>query len=432
MEQGREGVAETAFGILLAISFCHLLNDAVQSLLPAIYPLLRNSFHLSFGQLGLLTLAFQMTASIMQPFIGLYTDKRPQPYSLPAGVGATLSGLLLLSRASSYPLLIVGAMLVGVGSAVFHPESSRVARIASGGRHGLAQSLFQVGGTFGAALGPLLAALIVLPRGQKSLAWFSLFVAIAFVMLWRVAGWYARRRSNSKKREAAVPAVQLSTAKVRTSIAILIALVFSKYVYLASLTNYYAFYLMSKFGLSAESAQVYLFLFLASAAAGTFAGGPIGDRVGRKYVIWGSIVGVLPFTLLLPHTGPMMTGVLTVFIGFILSSAFSAIVVYAQELVPGRIGMISGLFFGLAFGMAGIGAAVLGNVADHEGIEFAYRVCAYLPAIGLLTMFLPQVDGPALKRDRTPAEVSAADEETTAVAGIAELVGDKDRSPGSV
>lgn len=406
--EGQGHAERTAFRILLAISFCHLLNDMVQSLLPAIYPLLKTSFRLDFTQLGLLTLTFQMTASVCQPFIGLFTDRKPQPYSLPIGVGFTLAGLLVLARAGSYPVLIGGAMLVGLGSAVFHPESSRVARLASGGQHGLAQSIFQLGGTFGSALGPLLAAIIVLPRGQSSLTWFSLAVMVAFLTLWYVAGWYSEHHRNSQskaRREPAAPALPRKT--VRTSIAILIALVFSKYVYLASLTSYYAFYLMSKFGLSASNAQLYLFLFLASAAAGTFAGGPIGDRIGRKYVIWGSILGVLPFTLLLPYVGLFATAALTVCIGFVLSSAFSAIVVYAQELVPGRIGMISGLFFGLAFGMAGIGAAVLGTLADHTSIQFVYRVCAFLPAIGLLTAFLPDVDGPRFKATLAASELVA-------------------------
>jgi MFS transporter, FSR family, fosmidomycin resistance protein len=395
MEASHGAAERTAFRILLAISFCHLLNDLVQSLLPAIYPMLRTSFSLSFSQLGLLTLTFQMTASVCQPFIGLYTDRKPQPFSLPTGVAFTLGGLLVLAVASSYQVLVAGAALVGLGSAVFHPESSRVARLASGGQHGLAQSIFQLGGTFGAALGPLLAALIVLPHGQKSLAWFSVTVFLAFATLLRVARWYQNHQQSKAARQVAAHASSpLPRKTVAISISILIVLVFSKYVYLASLTSYYTFYLMSKFGLSAQSAQIYLFLFLGSAAVGTFAGGPIGDRIGRKYVIWGSILGVLPFTLVLPHVGLFATAALTVAIGFVLSSAFSAILVYAQELVPGRIGMISGLFFGLAFGMAGIGAALLGNLADHTSIEFVYQVCAYLPALGLLTAFLPNIDGP--------------------------------------
>ena len=397
---------KTAFRILLAISFCHLLNDLVQSLIPSIYPILKSSFGLSFAQLGALTLTYQLTASLCQPFIGLYSDRRPKPYSLPMGVGFTLGGLLLLAIAPDFAMLIAGAALIGLGSAVFHPESSRVARLASGGRHGLAQSTFQVGGTFGAALGPLLAAIIVLPHGQRSLSWFSVTALFATILLLRVANWYKQHLaevSSKPKRQPLAPVLPKKTIGI--SIAVLIALVFSKYFYLASLTSYYTFYLMSKFHLSIRDAQLYLFLFLAAAAVGTFVGGPIGDRIGRKYVIWISILGVLPFTLALPHVGLFWTSVLSIIIGLVLSSAFSAIVVYAQELMPGKVGMISGLFFGLAFGMAGIGAGVLGDLADHTGIEFVYSVCAYLPAIGLLTALLPNIDGPRARFPRAMAEV---------------------------
>ncbi len=383
-------VSKTAFSILGAISFCHLLNDLVQSLIPAVYPMLKNSFHLSFGEIGLITLTYQMTASLLQPFVGLYTDRRPLPYSLASGMGFTLAGLLLLSVAPTFPLLLCAAALVGAGSAVFHPESSRVARMASGGQHGLAQSVFQVGGNAGSSLGPLLAAFIVVPRGQSSIAWFSVAALIGMAILTKVGHWY---KLNIKPRmQAAAVHPTLPPAKVATSLAILIALIFSKYFYLASLTSYFTFYLIAKFHLSVQSAQVHLFIFLAAVAAGTIIGGPVGDRFGRKYVIWVSILGVLPFTLALPYANLFWTGILTVIIGLILASAFSAILVYAQELVPGKVGMISGLFFGFAFGMGGIGAAVLGKLADMTSIGFVYQVCAFLPIIGLLTAFLPNLE----------------------------------------
>jgi FSR family fosmidomycin resistance protein-like MFS transporter len=382
----------TAFRVLAAISFCHLLNDMAQSLLPALYPVLKESFHLSFGDLGLITLTFQATASLLQPVIGFLTDRRPTPYSLSFGMGLTLAGLLLLSLAPSFAVLLLAAALVGLGSAVFHPESSRVARIASGGQHGLAQSLFQVGGNAGSALGPLLAAFIVVPRGQSSVAWFSLAALLGIAVLTKIGGWYKRAiaaRAAVAKRNANRSI--LSARKTAWSIAILLALIFSKYFYMASLTNYYTFYLIQRFHVSVQSAQVHLFAFLGALAAGTIIGGPVGDRIGRKAVIWGSILGVLPFTLLLPHVNLFWTGVLTVAIGVILASAFSAILVYAQELLPGQVGMISGLFFGFAFGMAGIAAAVLGRLADRMGIEFVYQICAFLPLIGLLTTFLPNL-----------------------------------------
>ena len=384
----------TLFRVLAAISFCHFLNDMVQSLIPAIYPILKESFHLDFGQIGLITLTFQSTASLLQPVVGLYTDYRPKPYSLSIGMGFTLAGLLLFSRAASFPMILAAAALIGVGSAVFHPESSRVARLASGGQHGLAQSVFQVGGNAGSSLGPVLAAFIVVPRGQGSIAWFSLVALLAMVILARVGLWYRNHLSERAKNPAAGKERRrpLPAGKTALALAVLIALIFSKYFYLASLGSYYTFYLMHKFQLPVQSAQMYLFLFMGSVAAGTIIGGPVGDRIGRKHVIWGSILGVLPFTLLLPHANLFWTGALTVAIGLILASAFSAILVYAQELLPGKVGMISGLFFGLAFGMAGIGAAVLGELADRTSIQFVYQVCAFLPAIGLLTAFLPDLE----------------------------------------
>lgn len=385
--------ARTAFPILAMLSVCHLLNDMIQSLLPAIYPLLKTSFELDFGQIGLITLTFQVTASLLQPLVGIYTDKRPMPYSLPIGMGFTLVGLLLLSQASSFPMLLLAAALVGSGSSVFHPESSRVARMASGGRHGLAQSLFQVGGNLGSATGPLLAAFVVMRYGQGSVAWFAVAALTAIVILTRVGGWYRTQVPAYRQQRAAATGSTLPRRTVVATMAILGVLVFSKYFYLASLSSYYTFYLMEKFALTAQSAQVHLFVFLGAVALGTLAGGPIGDRIGRKYVIWGSILGVLPFTLLLPHTDLFWTTALTVVIGLILSSAFSAILVYAQELVPGRTGVIAGLFFGFAFGMGGLGAAVLGELADHIGITAVYGLCAYLPAIGLLAWFLPTLGG---------------------------------------
>ena len=384
---------QTAFPILAMLSVCHFLNDMIQSLLPAIYPLLKDSFKLDFGQIGLITLTFQVTASLLQPLVGIYTDKKPMPYSLAIGMGCTLSGLLLLAHAPSFPLLLLAAALIGSGSSVFHPESSRVARMASGGQHGLAQSLFQVGGNVGSAIGPLLAAFIVMPRGQTSVEWFAIAALIAIVLLTRIGGWY-RAHVPAHRAARASMGVALPRRTIVATIVILGLLIFSKYFYLASLSSYYTFYLMQKFGLTAQNAQMHLFIFLAAVAAGTLAGGPIGDRIGRKYVIWGSILGVLPFTLLLPHADLFWTTVLTVIIGLVLASAFSAIIVYAQELVPGRTGVIAGLFFGFAFGMGGLGAALLGELADHIGIEAVYGLCAYLPAIGLLAWFLPTIEKP--------------------------------------
>ena len=389
---GRPAADQTAFTIIAALSFSHMLNDLMQSLIPAIYPMLKENYALDFAQIGLLTLAFNTTASLFQPIVGLYTDKHPQPYSLTIGMGFSLVGLILLANANAYWLLLIAASLVGLGSAVFHPESSRMARLASGGRHGLAQSLFQVGGNVGSAIGPLLAALIVLPRGQGAVAWFSLAAMVAMIVLFRVGGWYVRHRAASAARPAAaVRPLILPRAVVTRSITVLGLLVFSKYVYLSSLTSYYTFYTMHKFALSVRDAQMLLFVFLGAVAVGTIIGGPIGDRVGRKPVIWGSILGTLPFTLALPYASLPWTVVLTIIIGLIMASAFSAIIVFAQELVPGKVGLIGGLFFGFAFGMGGIGAAVLGVVADWKGIDFVYRVCAFLPLIGLLTIFLPDM-----------------------------------------
>jgi MFS transporter, FSR family, fosmidomycin resistance protein len=383
----------TVFRILAAISFCHLLNDMIQSLIPAIYPILKTSFHLNFAQLGLMTLTFQLTASLLQPFVGYYTDNRPKPYSLPVGMGLTLVGLVLLSLASNFPMLLMAGALVGTGSAVFHPESSRVARMASGGQPGLAQSVFQVGGNTGSSMGPLLAAFIVLPRGQSSIAWFSVAALLGIAVLTQVGHWYKDNAWRAPKpRVHQEGQAVVSSRKIAMSITILIALIFSKYFYLVSLVSYYTFYLMSKFHVSVRSAQIHLFVFLGAVAVGTMLGGPVGDRVGRKYVIWWSILGILPFTLVLPYANLFWTGILSVVIGVILASAFTAILVYAQDLIPGKVGMISGLFFGLAFGMAGIGAALLGELADLTSIDFVYRICSFLPAIGILTWFLPNLD----------------------------------------
>jgi MFS transporter, FSR family, fosmidomycin resistance protein len=389
------GADATVFSVILAVSFCHLLNDMMQSLLPAIYPDLKADLGLSFGQVGIITLVYQMTASILQPLVGLYADRRPTPLALPGGTLFSLSGLVVLSIAHSYVILLVGASLLGVGSSVFHPESSRVARMASGGRFGLAQSLFQVGGTSGQALGPLAAALVVVRWGQSSVAFFALLLLLSTAILWNVGRWYKHHglaRLDRGVRHIAARA-RLPRAAVIRGIAVLLALIFSKYVYLSCLTSYYTFYLIEHFGLSVRAAQLHLFVFLAAIAVGTLAGGAIGDRFGRKRVIWISILGALPFTLLLPYASLFWTGPVTVAIGLILASAFPAILVYAQELVPGKVGMISGLFFGLAFGAGGIGAAWLGALVDATSLEYVYRLCAFLPLIGLLTALLPDVEG---------------------------------------
>lgn len=383
---------KTVYPVLWAASFCHLLNDLLQALLPAVYPILQGGFDLSFAQIGLLTFVYQLTASLFQPFIGHYTDKRPMPYSLPVGMSSSMAGLLTLAFAGNYGMLLVGSMLLGLGSAIFHPESSRIARLASGGSHGLAQALFQVGGNFGSALGPLAAAFIVLPRGQNGLAWFALAAVAGIIVLTALGNWY---QSNGHAKKPASNAharhPSLSREQVLQAIAVLIALLFSKYIYLASFTSYYTFYLIGKFDLSTKDAQIYQFVFFAAVAVGTVAGGPIGDRLGRKLVIWISILGVLPFTLVLPHVGLLPTAVLSVVIGFVIASAFPAIVVYGQELMPGRVGMVSGLFFGFIFGIGGIGAAVLGALADWQGIRFVFLIRSFLPAFGILAVFLPSL-----------------------------------------
>ena len=383
----------TFFVVLAAISFCHLLNDMVQSLIVAIYPNLQKSLHLNLAQFGLISLTYQITASLLQPFVGIYTDKHSQPYSLPVGMGFTLAGMIVLSQAASFGILLVGGALVGVGSSVFHPESSRIARVASGGKHGLAQSLFQVGGNGGSSLGPLLAAAVVTPYGQASVAWFAPAVVLGIVILLRVGAWY---KSHSAARQIASKHEikrheNVSRKTVWISMAVLVGLMFSKFFYLASISNYYTFYLIKKFNVSVAASQRHLFLFLFAAAVGTIIGGPIGDRVGRRLVIWVSILGVLPFSLLLPHLNLFWTAVVSVPIGMIIASAFSAIVVYAQDLLPGRVGMVSGIFFGLAFGLGGLGAAILGWVADRTSVEYVYQGCAFLPAIGLLTALLPNI-----------------------------------------
>lgn len=381
--------------LLVAMSGCHLINDTLQALLPSIYPLLKESYGLTLTQIGWITFVYQMTGSVLQPLVGIYTDRHPKPYSLAAGMGITLVGLVLLSIAHSYQALLAASGLVGIGSAIFHPEASRLARIASGGRHGFAQSLFQVGGNFGSALGPLAAAFIITPRGQAHMLWFTALALLGIVILGRVGTWYARQLTllqKNKRSGASAPTSPLPTRQIVRAFAILIALIFSKYIYLVSFTNYYTFYLIDRFHVSVQASQIYLFLFLLAVAAGTFLGGPFGDRYGRKLVIWISILGVAPFSLVLPHVGLVLTAVLSVIAGFILASAFSAIVVYAQELLPGRVGMVAGLFFGLAFGTAGIASAFLGKLADHTSIGYVYQVCAFLPLIGLLALFLPDME----------------------------------------
>ncbi|MBV2142692.1 MFS transporter [Falsochrobactrum sp. TDYN1] len=391
-QPSNSGANNTVLTIILATSMGHFLNDMMQSLLPAIYPMLKENYNLTFWQIGLLTFTFQMTASILQPLVGIYTDRRPLPYSLTFGMGSTLIGLILLATAHHYTFLLLGAACIGFGSSVFHPEAARVARLASGGRHGFAQSLFQVGGNFGSSVGPLLAAFIVLPFGQVSVSWFSLAALMGMFLLWRVGNWYNSYRLANANRPRPDRTLPLPRNKVIASISVLAMLIFSKYVYMASLTSYYTFYTISHFGVTVQASQLLLFLFLGAVAAGTIIGGPIGDKIGTRKVIWVSILGILPFTLALPYANLEVTAVLTIIIGFVLASAFPAIIVFAQELLPGRIGMVSGLFFGLAFGIAGIAAAVLGIVADHTSIEFVYQICSYLPLLGLLTIFLPKLE----------------------------------------
>jgi FSR family fosmidomycin resistance protein-like MFS transporter len=387
----KAAAAGPAYVVLAGISFSHFLNDTMQSLIASVYPILKDAYALDYGQIGMITLAFQFTASLLQPLVGHFTDKKAQPFSLSIGMGFTFVGLLLLSVAHQYGMILVAASLVGLGSAVFHPESARIARLASGGRYGFAQSIFQLGGSFGTSMGPVLAALIVVPFGQPSIAWFSSIAFLAIVILWRIGVWYkpqiATKKSAVVERHPDAP----DARRVKVALLVLVALLFSKQLYVSSLSSYYIFYLIDKFGVSTQAAQLYLFIFLAANAAGAFFGGPLGDRYGRKYIIWFSILGALPFTLALPYAGLFGSAVLSVIIGLILSSATSSIIVFAQELMPHRFGMISGVFFGVAFGIGGLGAAVLGKLADHTGIAFVYHVCAFLPALGLLAVFLPKM-----------------------------------------
>jgi FSR family fosmidomycin resistance protein-like MFS transporter len=382
---------DTAFAVIMAVSLGHLLNDTMQSLIPALYPMLKDGYGLDFTQIGILGFVFQVTASLLQPVVGIYTDKRPLPYSLSTGMAFTLIGLVILAFAHAYWVLLVGASFIGLGSAIFHPEASRVARLASGGRHGLAQSIFQVGGNIGSAIGPLLAAFIVLPRGQASVSWFSGVALLGMLVLYGVGRWYAAHRAANAGRKAPTPALVLPRPVVIRTIAILVLLTLSKHLYMTSISSFYTFYVIDRFDVSVQDAQILLFVFLAAVAIGTIGGGPVMDRLGTRFVIWFSILGALPFTLALPYVDFTWTVVLTFIIGVILASAFSAIVVFAQELVPGRVGLIAGLFFGLAFGIGGVGAAVLGIVADHTSIEFVFKLCSYLPLLGLLTVFLPQI-----------------------------------------
>ena len=392
-QAARPAYAGPAYIVLVGISFSHFLNDTMQSLIASVYPLLKDSYALDFAQIGLITLAFQFTASLLQPLVGHFTDKKPQPFSLAIGMTSTFFGLLLLSVARQYFVILIAAALVGLGSAVFHPESARIARLASGGRYGFAQSVFQLGGSFGTSMGPVLAALIVVPFGQPSIAYFSLIAFVAIVILWRIGLWYRPQITAKKFAPLHAHPDAPSSKRVRVALAVLVALLFSKQLYVSSLSSYYIFYLIDKFGVSTQAAQIYLFIFLAANAVGAFFGGPLGDRFGRKYVIWISVLGALPFTLALPYAGLTASAVLTVLIGLILSSTTSSIIVLAQELMPHRFGMISGVFFGVAFGIGGLGAAVLGKLADHTSIAFVYQVCSFLPAIGLLAVFLPKMPG---------------------------------------
>ncbi len=383
--------AGPAYVVLAGISVSHFLNDTMQSLIASVYPILKDTYALDFAQIGMITLAFQFTASLLQPVVGHYTDKKAQPYSLAIGMASTFLGLLLLSAAHQYLVILVAAALVGLGSAVFHPESARIARLASGGRYGFAQSVFQLGGSFGTSMGPVLAALIVVPFGQGSIAWFSSIAFLAILILWRIGNWYAPQIKARKSATVQAHPDAPSSRRVAVALTVLVALLFSKQLYVSSLSSYYIFYLIDRFGVSTQAAQIYLFIFLAANAVGAFLGGPLGDRFGRKIVIWISILGALPFTLALPYAGLYASAVLSVAIGLIISSTTSSIIVFAQELVPHRFGMISGVFFGVAFGIGGLGAAVLGKLADHTSIEFVYQVCAWLPAIGLLAVFLPKL-----------------------------------------
>ena len=382
------------FPILLSLGFCHLLNDLMQSLLPALYPMLKAEFHLDYGQVGMITLAFMLTASLLQPTIGIYTDRKPQPYSLAIGMGGTLIGLVLLSIANNYTSVLLAAAFIGTGSAVFHPEASRVARLASGGRYGLAQSIFQVGGNLGGAIGPLLAAFIILPRGQGAIAWFSLAALLAMFVLTRVGMWYSARLHTARTaaKAAVAAAAPVAQGRVVLFVFLLMLLVFSKHVYTSSITTFFTFYLIDRFHIPVQAAQVQLFIFMAAIATGTLAGGHISDRIGRRPMIWISILGALPFTLMLPYANLFWTGVLTIIIGLTMASAFPAILVFAHELLPGRVGLVSGMFFGFSFGLGGLGAAAMGQLADAHGIAFVYHLTAWLPAIGLLVWFLPDLE----------------------------------------
>ena len=395
LEKTKTIAEQTVYSILFTISLSHLLNDMLQSLIPSIYPVVKTKYNLSFGDIGLITLAFQLSASLLQPFVGIYTDKRPKPYSLSIGMGFTLLGLICLAFASGFYWLLLSVCFIGIGSSVFHPESSRVAYLASGGKRGLAQSIFQLGGNAGSALGPLLAALIIVPFGQTGVLWFSLAALLAIIILIYIGKWYkgAIIRTSKAAKVVQYNHHSLSAKKVTLSVIILLILIFSKFFYLSSITGYYTFFLIDKFHLSVQGSQFHLFIFLAAVAAGTLAGGPLGDRFGRKYIIWISILGAAPFTMMLPYANLFWTSVLSVIIGVIISSAFSAILVYAQELMPGKVGMIAGLFFGFAFGMGGLGSAVLGRLADSTSINYIFQLCAYLPLIGILTMFLPNIEG---------------------------------------
>jgi FSR family fosmidomycin resistance protein-like MFS transporter len=384
-------VNKTTLSIIVAVSVCHLINDVMQSLLSAIYPILKDNYGLDYVQIGLLTFTFQVTASLLQPAIGMYTDKRPLPYSLPVGMGSSLVGLLILGFANNYPMLLIGSAFVGLGSAIFHPESSRVARLASGGRHGLAQSLFQVGGNAGSAIGPLLAAFVVLPRGQWSVSLFAIGSLVGIVILTRVGRWYSEHRRANAGRAPASMVLPFDQRTTLIALTVLTILTLTKNAYMASLSSYYTFFLIDKFGVGVQDSQLLLFVYLGASALGVFLGGPIGDRFGAKFVIWFSILGVLPFTLALPYADLTWSVILTILIGLIFSSAFSAIVVFAQELMPGRIGMIAGIFFGFAFGAGGIAAAALGALADQTSIEYVFWLCSFMPLAGLLTVFLPDM-----------------------------------------
>lgn len=388
-----EVLSATAYPVLFAISFSHLLNDTIQSLIPSIYPIVKDNYDLNFTQIGMITLTFQLAASLLQPMVGFYTDKRPQPFSLAAGMGVSLTGLIVLAFAHHYHMVLISVALIGIGSSIFHPEASKVAYMASGGKRGLAQSIFQVGGNTGSAIGPLMAALIIVPHGQEHILWFSLLALLAIIVLYRIGMWYNVNMHliRPKKIHGAAKENRLPVRKVALAVTILLVLIFSKYFYLACMSSYYTFFLIDKFNVSVQTAQLHLFIFLAAVAAGTFIGGPLGDKFGYKYVIWFSILGAAPFTLILPHVPLLYVTILSVFIGFILASAFSAILVYAQELIPGKIGTISGLFFGFAFGMGGIGSALLGVLADHTSVQYMFMICSFLPLIGLLTGFLPNI-----------------------------------------